>query len=149
MIQQEILIIDDNENYQMEIKKIIGRNFDDIQFNIDYVDDSSNIIISKKVFDIYFLDIDMPNCDGFGLAKKIKKINEKAIIIFVSSHDDLVYKSFEFNPFYFVRKEYMERELETAIKYLVTKIRNNNKYIAIKSKHGIIVEGIKIRGKSN
>ena len=132
MLEQDILIVDDNENYSMEIKKIIEMNYDDIQFNIEYVNDSSSELIKDKLFDIYFLDIDMPKVNGFECAKKIKKINEKAIIIFVSSHDDLVYKSFEFNPFYFVRKEHVERELELAVEYLVTKIKDNNKFIKVR-----------------
>ncbi len=58
-------------------------------------------------FDVVFLDIDMPKISGFDVAEQINNINE-TLIIFVTSHDELVYSSIRFRPFRFIRKTFLK-----------------------------------------
>ena len=64
-----------------------------------------------KGFDLYFLDIEMPELDGISLAKKIRSLNPDAIIVFISNKEELVFQSFEVRPFRFLRKNHFEEEL--------------------------------------
>ena len=57
-----------------------------------------------KPFDVVFLDILMPNKDGFEIAKEIRKFSENTYIIFITIEENLVYDSFDFRPFHFVPK---------------------------------------------
>lgn len=66
-------------------------------------------------FDILFLDIDMPLVTGFDIAKFIRNSNEKTIIIFVTSMIDLVYESFKYRPFSFIRKQKLDEELPEVL----------------------------------
>lgn len=61
-------------------------------------------------FNAIFLDIDMPEISGFDIAEKINEIGEP-LIIFVTSHDELVFSSIKFRPFRFIRKTYLNNEL--------------------------------------
>lgn len=61
-------------------------------------------------FDVVFLDIDMPEISGFDIAEQVNNISE-TLIVFVTSHDELVYSSIKFRPFRFIRKTYIEAEL--------------------------------------
>ena len=58
----------------------------------------------KKHFDVLFLDIDMPVASGFDVSKVVRDISGDTYIIFVSAIHELVYNSFEYNPFYFICK---------------------------------------------
>ena len=58
--------------------------------------------------DAVFLDICMPDMDGFQVSKEIKMQQEDAIIIYVTGYDDTVYRVWDFQPFWFVRKSKME-----------------------------------------
>lgn len=71
--------------------------------------------------DIIFLDIDMPPFSGFDLVRKIPNREEKPILIFVSSQDHLVFDSFTYEPFRFVRKSCLE-EIERCLKDALEKI---------------------------
>lgn len=72
-------------------------------------------------FDVVFLDIAMPNIDGFEVAKEIRKVSEKTYIIFITTESSLVYDSFEFSPFYFIPKTSME-QLEDRIERVTEKL---------------------------
>lgn len=55
-------------------------------------------------FDVIFLDIKMPDMDGFKVAEKLREISENTVIIFVTTEDAMVYDSFSFQPFDFIPK---------------------------------------------
>lgn len=50
------------------------------------------------------------------LAAEIRAMNSAAALIFVSSHSDFVFESFQFQPFRFLRKEWLAEELPDAVK---------------------------------
>jgi len=70
--------------------------------------------LSYNTLDILFLDIEMKECHGFDLAKELKRTHPDIIIVFVSSHENLVFKSFDYNPLCFLRKNRLEKELSPA-----------------------------------
>ena len=43
---------------------------------------------------VFFIDIDMPEVNGFEVASYLKKWNRECCIVFVSNKDDLVFQSF-------------------------------------------------------
>ena len=56
-------------------------------------------------FDVLFLDIDMPVISGFDIAKTLRDGFSDCLIVFVTSHPELVFDSLDFQPFNFVRKD--------------------------------------------
>lgn len=66
-------------------------------------------------FKILLLNIDRSSLRGFKIAKVIRKYNKDILIIFLSSYDELVYESFKYSPFRFIRKEKLEEEVYEAL----------------------------------
>ncbi len=71
--------------------------------------------LEKNSCDVLFLDMDLPDIDGLTIAKKLQEIStekmrENPLLVFVTSHDELVYDSFLVHPFGFIRKSCMETE---------------------------------------
>lgn len=73
---------------------------------------------SETPFDAIFLDIKMPEIDGFAAAARIRKLSENTYIIFITTESALVYDSFEFQPFNFIPKD--SKNLERKIKSVVS-----------------------------
>lgn len=67
--------------------------------------------LEKEEADILLLDIDMPDMNGLDVARKISECKKRPMLIFVTSHDELVYESFKYHPFGFVRKRFFREEL--------------------------------------
>lgn len=74
---------------------------------------------NAEPFDVVFLDIDMPEIGGFEIAEKI---SEKALIIFVTSHDELVFSSLKFRPFRFIRKTHLDDELPETLSSVIERV---------------------------
>lgn len=68
-----------------------------------------------SVFDILFLDIDMPSISGFEVAEILRRVNGNLVLIFLTSMEHLVYESFKYKPFRFIRKQKMEEEIEAVL----------------------------------
>lgn len=78
------------------------------------VNDVSKYVEKNKI-DILFLDIDLPGIHGFEIASIFS--NKVECITFVSCHDELVYESFKYRPFRFIRKGHIEEIRETLDAY--------------------------------
>jgi len=73
-------------------------------------------------YDIAVLDIELGEVSGFVIAEQISRKNPDTVIIFCTSHDDLVFQSFLYNTFYFVRKDSLHEDMENALeKFLLKK----------------------------
>ncbi|WML33881.1 LytTR family DNA-binding domain-containing protein [Clostridium sp. OS1-26] len=95
-----------------KIKKIAHKLYEDIDIK-KFINGNELLveITNAEHFDILFLDIDMPEINGFEIANLVRKYNKEIIIIFLTSMDELVYESFKYNPFRFLRKQKVDEEL--------------------------------------
>lgn len=107
------------------ISKEFKRQGADIQ--IDKFTSGKNFLNAHKAepFDVVFLDIRMPDIDGFDVAAELRKLSEKAYIIFVTTENTLVYDSFSFQPFDFIPKTApSELGTDDTSKFLANRITN-------------------------
>jgi DNA-binding LytR/AlgR family response regulator len=88
----------------------------------------------KNEVHILFLDIDMPVMTGFDIANKIRENNDEVKIIFVSAFENLVYTSFRYHPFRFIRKGCVEKEIAEAFDAAMRELFYKNMYISAESK---------------
>ncbi|MCR4646626.1 MAG: LytTR family DNA-binding domain-containing protein [Oscillospiraceae bacterium] len=77
------------------------------------------------IFDVIFMDIDIPGFSGFEAAAHLHDIGSKAILLFVSSHDHFVYESFRYAPLRFLRKGHLEEELQEAVEAVCRKLHSD------------------------
>lgn len=89
--------------------------------------------LEKEPCDVLFLDIDMPQISGLDIAKELARLDEKPLLVFVTSHDELVYDSLQYHPFGFIRKSYFEEEIEKILKDCEQEISSKEKHFSFKS----------------
>ncbi len=93
--------------------------------------------LDDQEYDIVFLDIDMPEITGFDLAKKATQVYPNMLIIFVTSHDELVFPTFRYHPFRFIRKSFFQEEIGEAVREAVKSIRERNRIVEIQTTEGL------------
>lgn len=127
-----IAICDDNK----VMLEYISRKVDVDMTSLDVVHEISDFecgadLISqhkKTPFDVVFLDIRLPDIDGFEAARLIKNVSEITHIVFVTTESNLVYECFDYHPYYFIPKgkpEYLAEKLRSVIGKLVDEINGN------------------------
>lgn len=101
-----IAIIDDDIQFSNSFYHLVDEHLSKIFDSYHLTIINNNIISSlkKNDFDIIFLDIDLHNLTGIGLAAALKKQRANPLIIFVSSRSDLVFDALSVQPFQFIRK---------------------------------------------
>jgi two-component system, OmpR family, response regulator ChvI len=84
-IKGKILIVDD----EPDITESFGLALEDSGFEVDKYNDPAIALASFKpnVYGLLILDIKMPKMDGFELYDKVKKIDKKAKVFFISAFD--------------------------------------------------------------
>lgn len=87
-------------------------------------------------FDMIFLDIDMPEITGFDLAQKTMRLYPHMLIIFVTGHDELVFPTFRYHPFRFIRKHYFDQEIQEAVGAAIQSISERNRMLEIVTTEG-------------
>ncbi len=86
--------------------------------------------------DILLLDIDMPGISGLDIARRLSELPDKPLLVFVTSHDELVYDSLQFHPFGFVRKAYLEKELRTVLEDAAKELGGRDRHLRFRSSDG-------------
>jgi Response regulator of the LytR/AlgR family len=94
-------ILHEKEGFDYEIK-VFNRELELLETEIEY--------------QIVVLDIEMPQIDGFEVAKKLKeKYKRSPIIIFVTSHSELMNKGYYVRAFRYLVKPIVREQLEEAL----------------------------------
>lgn len=94
--------------------------------------------IDKSPYDVVFLDIEMDKLNGLETAKKIRLYDENVLIIFITSHTEYVYESFEVTPFRFLIKPIDSEKIKDVLLAAYNKITNDRKCIYFNIERSII-----------
>ena len=132
-----IAVCDDNITFGKDMEQRIralcaGTISDNCEIKILKAFDSCLDLLSfmdEHPVSILFLDVDMPELSGFEAAEQICRKQPDTKIIFVSSSDDFVYTSFEYNPFRFIRKSRLDIELPDALIKAVKKCTSDKEAV--------------------
>lgn len=85
-------------------------------------------------FDLFFLDIQMPEQDGIALAKKIRDNENRGAIIFITALSEHVYDAFEVEAFDYICKPIDDMRLQKTLDRAIRKLRENeNKSLFVKT----------------
>lgn len=145
-----IAICDDNKAFINYMTKAVKREFathTTVKFEIESYTSSELFYYhhSIKPFDIVFLDIDMPELDGFQLASELSNSNN-CYIIFVTSHPELVYDSLYFRPLNFIPKSndsFFVEKLHNVVNQLFNEMKQNTTIVLENKAVGRVALAIK------
>lgn len=86
-------------------------------------------LLEKENVDVLFLDIDMPHMNGMEIAGWIQEKKLSLLLVFVTSQDTLVYQTFRYQPFGFIRKSVFEDEIRDVVERLCEKLKYSQDFL--------------------
>lgn len=120
LMKLKIAICDDEQNQIEYITSLVTlwsakeghsceiRTFESAEaFLFEYEDD--------KAYDILLLDVEMKNITGIELAKRIRKDNNRAEIVFITSHFEFVGEGYEVDALHYLVKPISEDKLSQVL----------------------------------
>jgi len=121
------LIIDDEEDARDILERVLMRiNNINIVGKASYADEGFEMALKLKP-DIIFLDIQMPEKDGFALVGQLKKFNLKTTIIFVTAHIEYAINALKVSAFDYLLKPVELTDLKNTIqRYREEKLNDIN-----------------------
>lgn len=133
MLDLKIAVCDDSINDLKHIGIAVKKAFqaNNIMCELNNYTSAKQLLIDNinQPFDAIFLDLDMPEINGMEAAEKINEIGAVTEIIFVTNHDELVYKAFKFRAIGFIRKKFLDKEINEIIKVLIDDINLKQHYL--------------------
>ncbi|WP_350293624.1 LytTR family DNA-binding domain-containing protein [uncultured Croceitalea sp.] len=113
------LIVEDSRLARNELKELLKNHTE-----IELIGEAENVdlgyeLIQKTQPDLLFLDINMPEKDGFELLEMLDNV---PITVFTTAFDEYAIKSFEYNALDYLLKPINEQRFAAAIEKVKTKI---------------------------
>ena len=110
-----IYAIDDEQNALEYIVRKIGQVVPDAKI-MSFLNAKEAVESAKEVpFDVAFMDIQMPEITGIDLAKKFKKINPKANMIFVTGYSEYTMDAFSVDASGYLLKPATKDQVKHAL----------------------------------
>lgn len=131
-----VAICDDEQEYLEKLKTIVDmwsaqnahacevRTFNSAEaFLFAYEDD--------KAYDILLLDVQMRNVSGIELAKRIRADNNRAEIVFITSHFEFVGEGYEVDALHYLVKPISEQKLMEVLSKAAARLSVEPPYVVI------------------
>lgn len=113
----KILICDDEQAYlhtlRIHIEEYMMNHH--ILYTITALSDPFQILNEDTVFDLAFLDIQMPGIDGLTLAKHLRRRNPKLALFFVTNYDEYQDDAMDLQAFRFFEKPFNTNRLYSGL----------------------------------
>ncbi|OAD43466.1 LytR/AlgR family response regulator transcription factor [Polaribacter atrinae] len=136
MMKLKAVIVEDSRLARNELKELIKAHKEiEILGEAENVDDAFVLINNTKP-DLLFLDINMPEKDGFEL---LEMLDEVPITIFTTAFDEYAIKSFEYNAFDYLLKPINQKRFSKSIEKVIESM-NNNETSIIKNENALSLD---------
>ena len=109
----KILLVDDEELQLIRLENACKKVIPDSEF-FSFTN-PLKVVESNINFDLAFLDIEMPGLNGIQLAKKLKSINPKIKVIFVTAYNNYALEAYRVHVSGYITKPVNENKIKTEI----------------------------------
>lgn len=138
-----IAIIEDNPVHTGRLSECLNRYQSEHPVSFEIHTFSSGVQLLENysaIWDILFIDIELPYIDGMSLSQEIRKIDSNVIIVFVTNLTQYAIKGYSVQAFDYIIKPIKYASLSiTMSKILSVLERQNTNTVSLKTKDGMHV----------
>lgn len=112
-----ILICDDEikniNNLKIHVEEYMKNH--GIAFEMETTTNPTNVAQGGTAYDLVFLDIQMPELNGFSLARELKKKNSKVVVFFITAFNEYQDDAMDLQVFRFFEKPFDVKRLYSSL----------------------------------
>lgn len=131
-----IVVVDNDKTFSQKVEKMIQNFFDEIneRFSVKRYSEENSLLdelATHRRYDIYFLNVEMPEIGGLELAQKVRSIDRDADIIFISAHEKYAVSSYKIGARYYILKAEYDSEIPVILRQIWQERKDNeiNRYV--------------------
>lgn len=130
-----IAICDDEKYFRDTLKIELGKYAKEFALDFVYTEFSSGelLLTSNTDFDLVFMDYQMRTINGIDTVDKMRKRNDKTIVVFITSYPHVVMECIKVQPYRFLTKPINHEDLYEALNSFV-KQYNSDAYVLVYDK---------------
>lgn len=137
----QIAICDDEKKVLDEIAHKVCDTFRRLNCRMEFFQTDDPFALTEHIKsskpDVLFLDIDMPRLSGMDIAQFLIDSGADTLLVFVTSHDALVYSSFRYHPFGFIRKSHFDEEIPLVAESIISELQKKTECFTFRTTEGI------------
>lgn len=139
-----IAICDDESKYLKKMEesiKIIMQKEQIQEYKIDLfssAEDLEMVLIGQEIYQVIFLDINMPQMSGLELAQRIRERDKDVILVFTTAFLDYAIEGYRLNVLRFLLKDMLEQLLPECMDAVLRKLQ-----LYVKTISCPFIEGVK------
>lgn len=134
-----LAICDDENIFTEKLLKFIEQKYNSLDLLITTFNSGEALVSyyrkGNPPFDIVLLDIEMKGIDGLQTAKLLRQSDFNAIIVFITSHEELACKGYEVSAFRFITKPISGAKVLEAIEAVKAQ-KQRAKTVLVKNAEG-------------
>lgn len=126
-----VAICDDDKVQLYMTKATVENAYKSLDLRVDvYISGVKLLEVLDSVkYDLIILDIEMPELNGIDIAKKLRKIEDKTAIVFLTSHVEYALEGYEVNALRYLTKPANKEKISEIITYLIEQKKKNKKIL--------------------
>ena len=129
----KIALLDDEIDF---LKKLSSCFQDYPQIETDYFIDPNELIKQIRKYDCVYVDYEMDQMTAFDFFEQTKQM--KYLKIIITKYDHVVYKSFDYNIFDFVRKNNLKEDMSNKVGRLLKRLEEDHRCLIVSSFNQIL-----------
>lgn len=136
-------LVDDDQDDRARNKALLEKYFSlrpDLAVKLDLFSSSDELFSAAEggSFDIYLLDIIMPDQNGIQLGMKLRRMDEQGLFIYLTSSPDFAIDSYSVRAFHYLLKPVEEARLFSVLDQAVEFLsRRREESVVIRCKEGL------------
>lgn len=139
----KIAIVEDNDSDARLLSECLDRYLTDRKEKYSLERFATAISFIERyqgAFDVVFMDIELPDLDGMTAAKKMRRVDAEAVLIFVTNMAQFAVNGYEVNAFDFIVKPVKYPVFATKIQRIldhVSRRRDNDVRLTVRTENGV------------
>lgn len=132
----KIALIEDDVIDKNSIKSYLKRYSDEfgVEFSVfEFANAITFLTNYKPIYDVVFMDIQLPHMNGFDAIERLRKIDEKIHVVFITNMSNYAIKGYSVNATDFMVKPVLYYSFKTMLDKILRLLKSNKEEIIIKT----------------